>query len=95
MDAAFTCSYDTNLPPGTTLADIADHFGGDPDDRPVHRPYAPEAPIPGHHHYDCCDPDRPRVNTDGRCESCGEQACPHCGFGEPCICEEDNPGRNR
>lgn len=85
MDA-LAYSYDTNLAPGTTLADIEDRFGND--ERPVHRPYAPEAPIPGHHHYDGCDPDRPRVDITGRCEGCGEYACAHCGFGEPCICEQ-------
>jgi hypothetical protein len=51
------------------------------DDRPVHRPIAPEAPIPGRHWYAACNPDRPRVNTAGHCEDCGEEACPECGHG--------------
>lgn len=51
------------------------------EDRPVHRPIAPEAPIPGRHWYGGCDPDRPRVGLDGKCEGCGEAACPDCGHG--------------
>lgn len=49
------------------------------DDRPVHRPAAPDAPIPGQHWYGGCDPDRPRVNADGTCEGCGGYGCPDCG----------------
>lgn len=49
------------------------------DERPIHQPYAPDAPIPGIHHYSGCDDGYPRVNADGRCESCGKPACPHCG----------------
>jgi hypothetical protein len=56
---------------------------------PVHRPAAPDAPIPGRHWYSACDPDRPRVNADGVCEGCGESACSHCGhevFDGLCAC---------
>lgn len=53
----------------------------DEDERPVHRPPAPEAPIPGRNYYAGCDPDLPRVDTDGVCEGCGERACPVCGHG--------------
>lgn len=49
------------------------------DDRPIHRPAAPDAPIPGHHHYGGCDPDHPRVNPNGTCEGCGGYGCPQCG----------------
>jgi len=55
------------------------------DERPVHQPYAPEAPIPGINYYSGCNPDRPRVNAQGVCEDCGEQACPACGRGGPSI----------
>jgi len=50
------------------------------DDRPVHRPFAPDAPIPGNHWYGGCDPDLPRVGADGVCEGCGAAACPGCGY---------------
>ena len=56
------------------------------DDRPVHRPFAPDAPIPGVHHYSGCNPDLPRVGPDGVCEDCGEAACAVCGLGDPCEC---------
>lgn len=49
------------------------------DTRPVHRPAAPDAPIPGKHWYGGCDPDHPRVNADGVCEGCGGYGCPQCG----------------
>lgn len=52
----------------------------DYDDWPIHRPYAPEAPIPGTHWYGGCDPDHPRVNPDGICVGCSEVACPACGY---------------
>lgn len=56
------------------------------DERPVHRPLCPDAPIPGGpHHYAGCDPDHPRVNAAGTCEGCGGKACPECGL-EVCDC---------
>lgn len=54
----------------------------DRNDWPVHRPAAPEAPIPGTHWYSGCgDPDDPgRVNPEtGACDGCGELACCACG----------------
>jgi hypothetical protein len=68
----------------TCRFDIEDGRG----DWPVHHPYAPDAPIPGTHHYSACDPDRPRVAPDGVCEGCGEKACPTCGHGDPCQCRK-------
>ncbi len=56
---------------------------------PVHRPYAPEAPIPGVHHYGGCDPDLPTVGRDGVCRGCGRSACPVCGLGDPCECNRE------
>lgn len=53
----------------------------DREDWPVHRPIAPEAPIPGRHWYGGCNPDRPLVRPDGLCEDCGETACAECGAG--------------
>jgi hypothetical protein len=59
----------------TACADRLDH-----DEWPVHRPAAPEAPIPGTHWYSGCDPDRPRVNPlTSRCEGCNALACRVCG----------------
>ena len=52
----------------------------DREDWPVHQPYAPEAPIPGIHHYGGCSDDYPRVRPDGICEDCGQRACPVCGL---------------
>lgn len=46
----------------------------------VHRPSAPDAPIPGKQWYGGCDPDYPLVDEDGICQGCGEQACPECGY---------------
>jgi hypothetical protein len=63
--------------------DYYDHPG---DELPIHRPFAPDAPIPGVHHYGGCDPDHPRVGRDGRCQGCGEEACSRCGYGDPCHC---------
>lgn len=61
------------------------------DDRPRHRPAAPDAPIPGRQWYGGCDPDLPRVDEHGHCESCGGDACPVCGYevypGGVCKCE--------
>ena len=77
--------YTDRAPDGTYLRED-DSLG---DDRPVHRPFAPDAPIPGIHHYGGCDPDHPRVGVDGVCEGCGETACPECGYGDPCHCEKE------
>lgn len=55
-------------------------------DEPNHRPYAPEAPIPGVHHYSGCDPDGHTVSPEGICRGCGEAACAECGKGAPCDC---------
>jgi hypothetical protein len=60
------------------VADV-ERIAAELDDRPVHRPAAPDAPIPGRHWYSGCDPDRPRVRPDGVCAGCGEHACPDCG----------------
>lgn len=82
LDDAFTTSFDTNLPPGTTTGDIDAHFGSYEDrydDRPVHQPAAPEAPIPGRHWYSSCSDGFPRVNEAGICDECGGIACPICG----------------
>lgn len=50
------------------------------EDWPVHQPDAPDAPIPGRHWYQSCDPDLPRVNPEtGICEGCGESGCRDCG----------------
>jgi hypothetical protein len=57
----------------------------DREDWPVHQPPAPEAPIPGIHHYSGCSPDRGRVTPQGVCEDCGERACPVCGKGGPAV----------
>lgn len=60
------------------LGDAEDYT--DRDDWPVHRPAAPEAPIPGRHWYSGCNPDMPRVNPEtGVCEDCGATACRVCG----------------
>lgn len=59
----------------------------EPEDEPVHRPAAPDAPIPGVHHFAGCDPDHPTVSPEGVCRGCGETACPTCGYGDPCVCE--------
>jgi coenzyme F420-reducing hydrogenase gamma subunit len=57
------------------------------DERPVHQPLCPDAPIPGGPwHYAGCDPDGARVNANGVCEGCGGIACPECGL-EVCDCE--------
>lgn len=61
------------------------------DDRPVHQPIAPEAPIPGRHWYGACSDSYARVNPDGVCEECGGKACPECGGGywpdtDRCMC---------
>lgn len=77
------------------------------DERPVHQPPAPDAPIPGIHFYAGCEPGGdmdhetgryeglgPRVNPDGVCEGCGEIACPVCGKGgESISCPECESGR--
>lgn len=66
----------------------------DEDDWPVHQPPAPEAPIPGIHHYAGCNPDRPRVQPDGTCEECGARACPECGKGgESVSCPDCGRGK--
>ena len=49
------------------------------DDEPTHRPYAPDAPIPGRNWYSGCDPDYPTVDANGTCRGCGKKACPECG----------------
>lgn len=62
------------------------------DERPVHRPAAYDAPIPGRHWYSGCEPGGdfdpetlqyeghgPLVGEDGFCRSCGAKACPDCG----------------
>ena len=65
----------------------------DRDDWPIHQPEAFDAPIPGRQWYGGCEPGGdwdselgrytgtgPRVDpATGRCESCGELACPECG----------------
>ena len=62
----------------------------DQSDWPVHAPFAPDAPIPGHNWFASCDPDMPRVDPDGVCRGCGEHACPDCGheivIGVGCAC---------
>lgn len=57
------------------------------EERPIHQPLAPDAPIPGVHHYSGCSDDYPRVNPDGHCEGCGAEACSECGY-EVCQCVE-------
>lgn len=67
---------------------LVDGFGNARwDERPVHQPAAPDAPIPGNWHYSACDPDQPRVNPNGICEGCGEHACPDCGLENCAGCE--------
>lgn len=63
----------------------------DREDWPVHQPDAPEAPIPGRHWYQACDPDLPRVSPFGVCESCGGVACPVCGR-ENCPDDHEQEG---
>lgn len=67
------------------------------DERPLHQPIAPDAPIPGRHWYGGCDDSHYRVNPDGRCEGCDEKACPICGAGfyddGGCQCNTDRRGR--
>lgn len=87
-------SYRMLLPPGAALTEgaiaaaatakllddqAARHSVDVRNDWPVHRPAAPEAPIPGRHWYSGCDPDQPRVNPSGVCEGCGGYGCPKCG----------------
>ena len=79
--------------PGSRILANIETMGRLMDERPVHRPYAPEAPIPGIHWYGGCSDDYPRVNPDGICEDCGGKACPTCGKGRnpgdpPCDCEK-------
>lgn len=62
------------------------------DEWPTHRPFAPEAPIPGTHHYSGCDPDRPVVHPTGVCLGCGGTACPRCGYE---LCQCDRPAHER
>jgi hypothetical protein len=79
----------------------------DREDWPIHQPPAPEAPIPGIHHYSGCEPggdwdselgrytgEGPRVKPDGICEGCGERACPVCGKGgEAVACPDCKRGK--
>lgn len=78
---------DGRLLAGRLLCGACLNDANDPEDWPVHRPAAPEAPIPGRHWYAACNPDRPRVRPDGVCAECGGRACPVCG------CEPHADGR--
>lgn len=58
------------------------------DDRPVHQPeslshlWHParlDKVFEKRRWFASCDPDQPRVNADGICTGCGEEACPVCG----------------
>lgn len=64
---------------------------------PVHRPIAPEAPVPGRQWYGACDDSYMRVRPDGVCESCGEKACPVCGggFWDDGVCQCNYVGRRK
>lgn len=66
---------------GTFRLDVREVFAHD--DWPLHRPSAPEAPIPGRFWYAGCNPDGGRIDPEtGICDDCGESACRVCGRGD-------------